>query len=295
MAIRVTMRIFSCRRNPVREIKGTDEAALVRSLTNLPVARPALEGSKAPRIGGLGFRGFLIEPVSSTGPGSAAALSSWVSLYGGVAEYAHGPNRVDANRVAEYDLLNIFLRDLEPDIAVLARKEAQDLYGEPNCRRSPAGTGSLPGRKAYNVSPWHVSGVISRNNCYNYANNERFTTGDAAIPGAGGGQPRASGTCAQWKTAVRADLLINLAEPIPAGALPSQGWPVALFRKPDGSDVHFYRQDKTGRWSHKPGGWPVRACDESGAPIINIRNVNALDYQFCGLFETDDNALIASN
>jgi hypothetical protein len=34
-------------------------------------------------------------------------------------------------------------------------------------------------------------------------------------------------------------------------------------------DFHFYRQDKNGMWSHKPGGTEVTRLDASGRPIYN--------------------------
>lgn len=53
-------------------------------------------------------------------------------------------------------------------------------------------------------------------------------------------------------------------------------------------DYHVLRQDKTGKWSHKPGGTEVKDVDASGRPIVNPELANfyypdsGLDYtKFC--------------
>ena len=54
---------------------------------------------------------------------------------------------------------------------------------------------------------------------------------------------------------------------------------IALVVDPD-EDYHFYRQDKDGMWSHKPGGMPVTNMDSHGIkiydPSICGRNYNSL-------------------
>jgi len=54
-------------------------------------------------------------------------------------------------------------------------------------------------------------------------------------------------------------------------------------------DYHFYRQDRSGMWSHKPGGRPVTNKDGSGRPIYDpalahrVTEEANLNYkQFCG-------------
>ena len=293
MATRVTMRIFSGRPNPVRVFTGAEEDALLRALAALPVARAAAKESQLQRVGGLGFRGFLIEPVSPGAKTSAPTLASPVSLYGGIADYyGLAPQRQDLRRIAEYRILDIFILGVEPEVAALAKKESQELYDEPNCRAGSGPSNSLQGRPAYAPAPWNGAAAIASNNCYNYANNHRFTSGAWARPGAGGGQPASSGACSRIRSAAEADGLTRRTT-VPSGAMPGGGWPVALFIKPGHSDFHFYRQDKSGRWSHKPGAWPVRKCDQQGAPILNVQTADTLDYVFCGFLETDSTVVIA--
>ena len=54
-------------------------------------------------------------------------------------------------------------------------------------------------------------------------------------------------------------------------------------------DYHFYRQDASGMWSHKPGGQDVTNLDASGRPIYDpalayriSKDANLNYHQFCG-------------
>ncbi len=57
------------------------------------------------------------------------------------------------------------------------------------------------------------------------------------------------------------------------------------FWSPDGmfSDYHFYRQDKGGGWSHKPGTTKVSTVDASGKRIKNIYKANYGNYKDGGI------------
>lgn len=52
---------------------------------------------------------------------------------------------------------------------------------------------------------------------------------------------------------------------------------IALVIDPD-NDYHFYRQDRDGFWSHKPGGQPVTNLDAAGKRIYNPELANR-DYR----------------
>ena len=58
----------------------------------------------------------------------------------------------------------------------------------------------------------------------------------------------------------------------------------------NGTDYHWYRQDKGGLWSHKDGSNPVKNYDASNQKIFNPQNCDRnygedLNYkQFCGFF-----------
>ena len=44
---------------------------------------------------------------------------------------------------------------------------------------------------------------------------------------------------------------------------------MAIAPDKDNTDYHFYRQDKNGTWSHKPGRTAVSKVDASGKIILN--------------------------
>lgn len=119
---------------------------------------------------------------------------------------------------------------------------------------------------AASVPPCPFNNTVQTcNNCYNYANNNRTDT--FAQPG------RASGTilsganmnCNDVRNAAVADGL----ELLPAsGVCPDKKDKVALVVDP-GTDYHWYRQDSSGMWTHKPGGTQATNLDNSNNPISN--------------------------
>lgn len=70
---------------------------------------------------------------------------------------------------------------------------------------------------------------------------------------------------------------------------------------------HFYRQDKDGRWSHKPGITPISRVDASDEPIYiphfanrnykkNKNNNDSINYKdFCGYYCIPNNKFISKN
>jgi hypothetical protein len=70
---------------------------------------------------------------------------------------------------------------------------------------------------------------------------------------------------------------------------------IATVVDPD-ADFHYYRQDNSGRWSHKPGAMPVTELDSNGNPIydpaiagrrypVDVNHNHELDYTgFCGYY-----------
>lgn len=66
------------------------------------------------------------------------------------------------------------------------------------------------------------------------------------------------------------------------------------------SDYHFYRQNKDGTWSHKPGSTPVRRIDYNGNIIYNPETARreSSSYQYkksCGFFCYDPTKTRISN
>ncbi len=134
---------------------------------------------------------------------------------------------------------------------------------------------------SYTPSFWNDGGVIHyNNNCYNYANNKRTDT--FAQPGRAAGAKYTSIQCANVRAAAVADGVIVC----PAGGCPkgttSEEDTLALVVGP-GWDYHWYRQDVTGMWSHKPGGTSATNLDNSDNPITSPATADRGWYtDFCG-------------
>ena len=77
-----------------------------------------------------------------------------------------------------------------------------------------------------------------------------------------------------------------------AALKPGQGWYVALVIWP-GTDYHWYRQDKVGCWSHKPGQTAARNVDNSGNSISDPKTCNRGPYiTFCTYMVTNRSVVI---
>lgn len=145
----------------------------------------------------------------------------------------------------------------------------------------------------------------TRNNCYNYACNRRTDT--FAQPGRAGGKGDptwADLTCDKMKERAKADGLteVKCNKACPAGSYKKMLFVDAVDdpnQPGDDRDYHWYRQDNTGNWSHKPGRTQATDRDDSGNPITDPRNADTdtrrdldgdgkpdvgLDYKFCGCF-----------
>lgn len=131
----------------------------------------------------------------------------------------------------------------------------------------------------YSPAYWNDGGTIQyKNNCYNYANNKRTDT--YAQPGKAAGAMYQQITCQEVHKAAVADGL----KPLPSGSCAKDKCKIALVVGP-GWDFHWYRQDKNGMWSHKPGGGKATNLDNSGNPIANPETADRGWYtQFCGYF-----------
>jgi len=132
----------------------------------------------------------------------------------------------------------------------------------------------------YEPDKWNKPDVKNKNNCYNYARNKilekfgrpgRGTTSEPPFPG------EAGYNCAAFVAAAKADGMtaVDCDKACPEGS-----YKVALVLDPDGSggklppDYHWYRQDKGGKWSHKPGAGEATDKDSSGKPISDPRTAD---------------------
>jgi hypothetical protein len=137
---------------------------------------------------------------------------------------------------------------------------------------------------AYNPDWWNTLPRRLYNNCYAYANNQATDT--FPQPGRAGGDPIRSLDCAGVRPAAESDGLAacaNFTAPLTEG----EGWYVALVIWPQ-EDYHWYRQDNSGCWSHKPGETEATNLDNSGNQITDPRTCDRGEYTvFCTFMITN--------
>lgn len=272
MAVHVTLEIFSGRPNPTWVLSDSQ----IKDLTRFRETQPkAFRRAAAPAA--LGYRGFTLREIGGD-TGKPTIASRGRPLLGG---------HVAEAEVAEFLLRTAPVPILPDDI----RKHVQDRIPDwrklidlgkilkplacPICKAADA--------PAYNPSFWNTPGVQPYNNCYNYANNQATNT--FAQPGRAHGISLSSLQCGPVSTAAQADGLQSVPN-FSATRGPGQGWYVALVIWPN-TDYHWYRQDKVGCWSHKPGQTAARNTDNSGNTIQDPQTCNRGPYtQFCGYMAT---------
>jgi hypothetical protein len=137
----------------------------------------------------------------------------------------------------------------------------------------------------YEPAIWNNDTYVRRcNNCYNYACNIRTDT--FAQPGFGSGNQYQQINCGDVGAGAVADGL---------AAIPDDGncgcrdccHKVALVIAPGPyvTDFHWYRLDRDGKWSHKPGQTAARNTDNSGNLITDPRTADRGPYTvFCGFY-----------
>jgi len=284
----VTLNIFSGRRNPRWDLDD-DQAQQLDEL--LSRSEEPTADSPPGAVRGLGYRGFEIRQVDHPTP---------VHIHGGVVGTAGAaPNIVDPGREVERFLLSTMpgsgsalaeaLSDPLREVIEEDLKTAPEDFFRPTGRAAalaaapppacPANHGALA--PVYNPGAWNIPSVQPYNNCYNYANN--MITNTFAQPGRATGHMYTALTCASVQPAAVSDGL--KAAPNFTTNVPN-GYYVALVIWP-GMDYHWYRQDKVGCWSHKPGSTAVRNYDNAGKPIKDPKTANRGNYTvFCSYMIT---------
>jgi RHS repeat-associated protein len=135
----------------------------------------------------------------------------------------------------------------------------------------------LKGRPTYDPAQWNDGGtrddgttVQGNSNCYAYATNQEgpFDGHFGMQPGDKSGAPQLTADDVTVPK-IRARAIADGLSPVPVDG----GYPVYLVVSP-GTDYHWYREDSTGLWSHKPGSTPVTNVDASGNLIVNPELAN---------------------
>lgn len=289
MSAIVTLNVFSGRPNP-RWLLDESAAAELRDRM---YRKPTLVSLAPPgSLHGLGYRGLEVRFGNGTDP---------IYIHGGVVgTLAASPNLLDHEREIERFVLRTMPEgDRDPGVAMtsnvwgIVREHIErDLSTQVNLGTiiqigPPATNGNCPTCLAACAPPyeaglmWNFSPTQANNNCYNYANDR--VTNTFAQPGRYHGAQYTAFTCANVQPAAVADGLVAASNFTVAI---SDGWYVALVIWPN-VDFHWYRQDKIGCWSHKPGGTAATNVDSSNNPITNPQTANRGGYtQFCSFMIT---------
>jgi hypothetical protein len=292
MALRVTIDIFSGRRNPTFDLDDpTSFAAL--ALVQPHRLEHRVEEPPAPA---LGYRGMIVEQLGVRVPHLPRVFRVAGNRISG---------RGLAARVSEPHLEEMLL----PRVAALAqpaaegslrgyvRREADRLEASPPPPASAAPTDALDRaarsqlRRGCRSAPlyepewWNDGGRRQfRNNCYNYSTN--YLTDTFAQPGRAS---RALFTVllgSSVRNAARADGLVF--DPDLDNQCPAEGHLVALVVAP-AFDFHWYRKGRDGLWTHKVGIAPATDRDNSGARISDPETADRGPYvEFAGYMHVRD-------
>lgn len=278
MSLLITLDVFSGRPNPVWLLDDEDEREVRRCLEEV---RAVTSMRPSGALGRLGYRGFLVhEPADVHG-------ETLLRVHEGILDRGpRAPNRLARNRELEWLLLETagdalpervrahVEQAIEPELAAELR-EPDELFERYRVGCPPSEATDAP---AYDPDRWNVPSVQPHNNCYNYANDQ--VTNTFAQPGRAAGVPFEELTCDAVGRAARSDGFQaqgSFGDHRGSG----QGWYVALVIWP-AVDYHWYRQDDSGCWSHKPGPTPARDVDDSGSQITDPRTADRGPYtDFC--------------
>ncbi len=298
MALRITIDLFSGRPNPsvvvtgmeereIRERLGTAATAGGRARTTKP-ARPS------PPV--LGYRGLVVEPladdeqpgaragtrrraVRAAAPAAALRVARGIVQRAGLAAAVRDPGIEDhvlspAGPFHGAGFAPRFFDHLAHELARSRRAQAVSrasrvAAGEPDgCACAPL----------WEPEWWNDGGPHQlNNNCYNYATNYRTDT--YAQPGKANGAIYAAMTIAAVSGGALADAL--LAAPV-KNKCPKKGHLVALFLYE--YDFHWYRKQRSGYWTHKPGGDLATQVDNANALIADPRTADRGPYTDFGGF-----------
>lgn len=289
MSIQVTLNIFSGRPNPTWLLSDAQEQDLMDQLN--AITTPTLTKPSG-TLGRLGYRGFMLRRSHESHHGAFNLL-----VHEGIVDHGQTElNRIVDNRDLEKWLLSTMPADGkdEPILDIVTADLTRGSFDADAFFAATTTVSSCPPCNAedtplYNPNMWNVPAVQPYNNCYNYANNR--ITNTFAQPGRAHHQQYQRFTCPDVNQAAQADGLVNtpdFAHHLGAG----EGWYVALVIWP-GTDFHWYRQDRNGCWSHKPGQSAVRNVDNSGHIITDPRTADRGTYtNFCTYMITTRNVII---
>jgi hypothetical protein len=275
MQFRITIDIFSGRKNPVLEVKGREAERIYERL------RPAQRVSRMLPVPGstLGYRGLIIEASGARGLPKAFRLAHG-DLLGSQLSHRAADENFERFLTSESGLMRRLKLGKDFPAALLKEIERFRETRE-KCKHRPP---KWPHRDHCHCAPlyepqwWNDNGQKQwNNNCYNYSTNYRSDT--FAQPGLAAGAEYTALTCASVRPAAIADDLIDA--PTANNRCPKEGHLVALVIAP-GWDFHWYRKGRNGYWTHKPGGTAATNVDNSNHLIPDPRTADRGPYtNFC--------------
>lgn len=251
MTLRIRMLLYSGKVDPEWTIDGAEEQEFRRLRES-----PAFDTARPPAPWRLGYRGFVIIDPDIT-PSQPLAFT----------------NAPEVER--------FLLRTGPADELPFA---ADSPFFPPPLPVEPAaplrvGRAIAPSRAA-DALPWNPADPqwfganAPLSNCYGYATN-RFMGGD---PGRGSGNPwplRLGGAGSQIMSGMLSDgLRRSIRFPKDQDLAAGEGYYIAAVSSPGVGDMHYYREDKAGGWSHKNGGSEPSLLDDTGRPISDPRFCN---------------------
>jgi hypothetical protein len=279
MTLKLTLDAFSGRPNPSVDLTPQEAADLVARLG--PVTAAPAAGAALAQPAKLGYRGIVIEQTGQV----SANLPQRFRLSG---NQVIGPTGVlkTVDAAIEQSLLGnaaLLARAGVPAAvasALVAQSAAHAHAAAPSTSATP---GPLTCRCAPLYEPAWWSDLASggsrqiNNNCYNYACDIRTDT--FAQPGHAANAMYTAETCPALRVAAQADMLTEIK--LTTITCPPEGHLIALVIWPN-VDFHFYRMNRDGLWSHKPGGMPVTNVDNSNKLIPDPRAADRGPYvNFC--------------
>jgi hypothetical protein len=286
LGTQVTLHVFSGRPDPSWQLTPKQEREFeerLRGSQTITAERPS------GLVGGLGYRGFSVRRSAASPFGDMHLL-----VHEGIFDQGTGlPNLIDPHGTEQWllttggrgiveDLANHVSANFRPSQQTFANLLTLEGDGCPACVAIDAPT--------YEPTRWNIPTVQPYNNCYNYANNRPTNT--FAQPGRASGHPNSVMSCAKVSPAAQYDGLRPVGafnDAIEAG----EGYYIALVVWP-GQDYHWYRQDRNGCWSHKPGQTAARNVDNAGQKITNPQTCDRGPYSdFCGYMVTNAGLVIS--
>lgn len=282
MTLRVTIDVFSGRPNPVVELQGKEAEEILRRAR--PESRIDIDDGGPPPPT-LGYRGIFFELDEKDRPDLPRRfrLADGQMFGQGLAhnvgdreleDYFLDPEGPFGREEIDVDDFFSNVSDLKAQYLELKWLKKWPWWDDIIVFPWPRSCSCGP---LYEPSWWNVPARQPYNNCYNYATNYRTDT--FAQPGEAAGAKYTSLTCASVRPAAIADKLID--SPGADNKCPEEGHLVALVVAP-GWDYHWYRKDRTGWWSHKPGSTAATSLDNAGKKIYDPRSADRGPYtDFC--------------